>query len=185
MRKLLFAAVLIAAMTIVGCVPYSIHPLCSDNDLVTEPTLAGVWGQDDQNKMTFIANDDKTYKLIHVDDGLAAEFEVRLFKVKDWLMMDICPGEPPEDMNQTYKDMILPLHFLLRVDKTKPDLVLGSLDFDWLKATLAADPTLLDYTEYSGSVIITAQTEKIQAFLKEHLTDESFDNDTMDTPRLE
>ena len=53
MNKILLTLVLIALCSITGCIPTSINPLYTGQDLVFDPALIGVWSETGDSKETW------------------------------------------------------------------------------------------------------------------------------------
>ena len=85
-----------------GCLPVmSIHPLYTDEDVVFEEKLLGIWVDDDNDPKTTwefsqVSEKQKKYRLILSDnEDKNGSFDVHLVKLKDRFFLDIYPNEFP------------------------------------------------------------------------------------------
>src|SRR5215813_2285477 len=96
-RNILALAAALALLS--GCITPSVNPLYTDNDLVFEPVLVGVWVDEGSTKATdenwaFEKGTGKSYKLtITEDHGEKGEFETHLIKLKDHFFLDLKPSQ--------------------------------------------------------------------------------------------
>ena len=113
-----------------GCVPVmSLHPLYTEQDVVFEEKLLGLW-RDDRNgpeaiwKFKRPDESKKEYELIFSDkEGQKGIFEAHLVKLNERLFLDVYPKEYPcdlEDANKTewyYNAVFLArLHTFIKID---------------------------------------------------------------------
>src|SRR6266581_4332910 len=70
MKNILLALVLVALCGLIGCIPTSINPLYTGEDLVFDPALIGVWSSKGDSKETwaFEKAGDTEYKLVYTGD---------------------------------------------------------------------------------------------------------------------
>ena len=94
-----------------GCIP-SVHPLYTEQDLIFDRLLVGVWdGEDGKETWTFTRSGENAYTLRFVDGkGKAGQFSVHLLKVGDRRFLDLCPADPDLPQNDFYKFHLLPVH---------------------------------------------------------------------------
>src|SRR5205809_2041484 len=84
MKKTLLALVLVALSGVIGCIPTSINPLYTGQDLVFDPALIGVWtGEGDSKETwTFEKAGVTEYKFVYTEeDGKTGRFEAHLLKL--------------------------------------------------------------------------------------------------------
>src|SRR6266581_3062484 len=97
MKKTLLALVLVALCGVVGCIPTSINPLYTGQDLVFDPALLGVWRSEGDSKDTwaFEKTGDSEYKFVYTDDeGKTGQFEAHLLKLGHTRFLDLFPESP-------------------------------------------------------------------------------------------
>lgn len=171
-----------------GCVP-SLNPLYTEQDLVFDPALVGVWGDD--NKMAgskeswaFTKAGEKEYRAVYTDnDGNPGEFVAHLAKIEGRLFLDLYPEAPDLKENDFYKMHLIPVHTFLLVSQIGPTLKMAVMDPDWMKKYLEEHPDALPHQLRDKAVILTASTEELQAFVLAHLKDEDMFGKPSDIPR--
>jgi hypothetical protein len=171
MKKLLVFMALALALALTGCIPSSIHPFYTENDLVFDPNLIGSWGDAD-TETTFIERADSlVYKISLEDKSGRAAFEGHLFKINGVLFLELFPDADELKINETYKQHLIPVHSLYRIEQTEPDLILNAIDYNWLmKLNEMDDQTSpVDFLEIEGRLFLSSPTEKLQAFIAANL----------------
>ena len=164
-------------LTAVGCVR-SVQPVLKDDQVIIDKDLVGKWVSSD-GKATYEvqlpAGDDKTYQ-VHSFDNEGKDdgtYLVRLGKVQDLMILEARAADFAPQYDDGYKSHFLPLYSFLIVYQTKPNLVVSSLDMDWLKKYLEAHPTELQFFKPDEkSVILNSPPEEFQKFLLQHQGDD-------------
>src|SRR5262245_18887005 len=166
-----------------GCISPSVNPLYTDNDLVFDPLLVGVWVEDstqptDEN-WTFEKGPGKSYKLtITGDHEEKGEFEAHLLKLKDYFFLDLKPSQVKLDPTQVDVTdwALIRGHLILRVYELDSKLKVGSIvagfdpGSDWLNEYLRKNPNALAHVNEGDRVkFITASTQDLQQFVLAHL----------------
>ena len=161
------------ALLLTGCVP-SLHPLYTDTDLIFEPQLIGVWAADENGEpWRFKKATDKGYKLLLTSHGKTGEFYVHLLKLGTFYFLDLYPVEPDmEDKNDFYKNHLVGIHSFMRVSIEPAALKLSMLDYYWLNDLLKTDPDLLKHEFMDDTILLTASTKELQAFVLKHAENE-------------
>src|SRR5688572_25266369 len=114
MKKLILSLIL---LWIIGCVP-SLEPIWTEKDLVYEAGLVGAW-RDKEGKSTwsFTKAAEKEYRLVQTDEnGVKAEFQARLAKLKDRRFLDLALHNVEDDqfkLNDWARLTIIPGHLIL------------------------------------------------------------------------
>src|SRR5436190_15671489 len=105
MKMKLLVLASIALCGVVGCIPTSINPLYTGQDLVFDPALIGVWSGEGDSKetWTFEKAGDTEYKFICTDDeGKTGRFEAHLLKLGHTQFLDLFPDESGiEEINRS------------------------------------------------------------------------------------
>ena len=74
-----------------------------------------------------------------------------------------------------YKFHYLPVHTFARVEQIEPTLRMGFLNPEWLKELLVKDSNAIPHEKIDETFVLTAATEKLQAFVLKHVkTDKAF-----------
>jgi hypothetical protein len=180
--KIKFAlAVMVVAVLLTGCWQKSVYPFFKDKDVFFEEKLLGIWREDKPG------DDATTWKIekgespdtynFHIDGkDLKLDCDGRLFKMADTKFLDLY------SRNRGVVDM--PAHTLFRVRDLGETLKIQLLSPGWMKNRLqlhpkeianvfAPDPEHPDNLD-QGEFILTADTERLQKYVTEHLNDDGF-----------
>ncbi len=168
--SILALAALIGALA--ACVP-SLQPFYSQNDIVFDPALVGSWSQDNSSESwKYEKNGEKSYTLTYTDkNGQEGRFEATLFNLGEHRFLDLFPEGDSLEASETpsfYRFHLMPLHTVARVDSVGPTLVMAFMSPKWLEKKLEEDPGALEHREVRNRTIITAPTDELRAFVKEH-----------------
>ncbi|MFH1614705.1 MAG: hypothetical protein ABIG61_06450 [Planctomycetota bacterium] len=198
LKKVLFY--LLAAL-LGGCV-LSIHPLYTANVLVFEEKLLGVWIGDDSRWEFKIGKDENPYAAfgggkrqdgkrfysltIDQDEKQTkrGEFVAHLVKLDDTLFLDLFPAEP-NLASDFYKFHLLPVHSFIKVEQIDPTLKMRMSDSSKFEKMLAKDPNIIDFEAASERIVLTAEPNELQEFLRKHANNENFFGDPFELKRFE
>ncbi len=88
MKKILLAFVLVALCGVTSCIPTSINPLYTGQDLVFDPALIGVWRGEGDSKETwaFEKAGDKEYKFVYTEEDGTHSF-LKVARIEPALQM--------------------------------------------------------------------------------------------------
>jgi hypothetical protein len=182
MKKMLSALVLAALCGLTGCIPTSINPLYSGEDLVFDPALIGVWSDQGNSKETwaFEKAGDKEYKLVCTEnDGKTGHFEAHLLKIGPTQFLDLFPDESgieAMDRSGFYKVHLLRTHSFLKVTQIEPALQTAPLDLKWLRELLGKHPQAIQHHKIGegddAQIVLTASTPELRKFVENHLKTE-------------
>jgi DNA-directed RNA polymerase subunit H (RpoH/RPB5) len=162
------------AVALVGCVP-SLHPLFTDSEIVFEEKLLGVWKQGDKETWEFkrAGPNSNNYEMIYTNDGEKGPFVAMLGKINDMMFLDLYPDEVEIQANDFYKVHLLPAHTFLKIEQIQPTLKMRAIDPEKFNKMLTNDPNLIRHEVIDDDrVVITASTQELQQFMKEHANDE-------------
>ena len=169
-----------------GCVPSAVHPFYRAADVIRDPALLGVWKDKPNGKecWTFTSGEGLGYTLEVQSDDQHAVFVAFLFKLGNARFLDLYPAKSALEeklQNNAYGVALVPAHLLVRVRGTDPALRMSCLGLDWLTKQVKGDPKALAHVLLpDGRVVLTGETEAIQAFVKLHLNDTEAWNDMYD-----
>ena len=155
-----------AALSLIGCAP-SLHPFFTDEDVVFNEALLGVWLSDSGAKCLFTKSGDNHYELLYVDEG-PARFEARLIELGGATFLDLYPKPLGKEID-LYPANLVPAHTLARVTIGKESISIAMMDGDWLKQL--SDRNQLDLAHErldDGMIALTAPTRELQAFALKH-----------------
>jgi len=184
-KKLLFY---VLAVLMGGCVPiFSLHPLYTDRDLVFKKKLLGTWADVNNPEVTWefkrAEEPGKAYRLVFCDDnGKKGSFDVHLVNLKGRFFLDVYPAGPPWDPEDPNKiewyynaAFLVPVHTFIKVESIEPMLRMRLSDHEGTKALLEAEPNAVDHAVIEETVILTAPTKQLQAFILKHADNEADD----------
>ena len=172
-----FLAIGVAACAaLAGCYVQSIHPLYSDRTSLFDPALLGTWVAEEDDEFVFTLEDTTrgVYTLICDESGATARFQAVLAEIDGVRFMDLFPEEPGND-NGFYRDHLMRVHSVLKLERMADTLSVSDFDAEWL-STMAADKKLtIPHVSLDGAVLLTASTEELQAFVRKYAkTPEAF-----------
>ncbi len=181
-KKLLFY--LLAAL-LGGCVPVmSLHPLYTEEDVVFEQELVGIWVDDPKSPKTTwefsrTEAEEKAYNLVYSDsEGKKGSFLVHLVKLENRLFLDVYPNQFPseqqdwEKMKWAYNFFFsVPLHTFIKIDSIEPKLKMRLTDDEKMVELLKEDPNAVKYELVDDKLILTASSKELQAFALKYADD--------------
>lgn len=171
MRRAVLAFALTLVLFLTGCVVQSIHGLYTENDLVFDPALIGTWTEkENPNPWTLEKNGEKTYTLSYTENQVTAKFEAHLVRLGPYLFLDTYPTDA-ELKNSVLAFHLMPSHLFTRIWIEKDTLRYAALDYDWMKKQLEEKKITLPNEIEDGSVILTASTKELQAFILKYAGD--------------
>lgn len=173
------------AVVIAGCVP-SWNPLYTDKDLVFDAKLAGTWSEDDES-WQFEKIGDKRYRLTHTDkDKQVGKFDAHLVKLGKYRFLDLYVTQVSQDdlkANSLATAMLLPAHLFLRVDEIGDTLELAVMQPGKVKEHLKKNPKAIAHRKMDDSIILTADTPELQAYVVKHAEGEALFGDSFTLKR--
>jgi hypothetical protein len=177
MRSVLGVSSCLLLLLLTGCVP-SLHPFCTDKDLVLEPALEGKWAGGDQEEWVFARRGARAYTLTHTDKHGSAVFEVKAFRLGDRLFLDTFPEKVDCIKNELLEMHALGVHYAWRFRIEGKTASLATLNYDPVNDLMKAGKFPLPYEEVEGGWVVTAKTEALQAFLRSASDDVFFAKST-------
>jgi len=176
-----FPLLLLALLTLAGCLVRSVHPLYTARDLVFDPALVGVWNlvkdkETAKEIWEFQADENKTgYLLLHTDDeGRRAKLKAHLVKLGEQHFLDLEPEDAEKELNSLFVVHLTGCHTFTKVTLTKGAVQLDFFNPDWVREFLEKQPSALRHElirDDEGKVrdlLLTAPTADLQAFVRKH-----------------
>lgn len=169
------------AVVLGGCAPpvQSVYPLFSENELIFDPNLLGLWKATDSN-MTgqFSRLEDQNsceinaYRLVITDnDGNRGLFLAGLGELQGNLFLEIYPDTSlAYDRQESgfHKQHLLSMYSFMRIEQIDPNLKIALMDYDKVSKIIEADPNILRHEFANDKLILTALTEELQEFVIEY-----------------
>ena len=174
-------ALLLPLLWIAGCVQ-SLQPFYTDDQLTFDPAITGHWvDTEGKNALDIPAADadaqGKVYHVTHTDEkGKAGRYVVHLAKVDKYMLADVKPEELQTGDSEQFTAQFLPVHTFFIVEITADELRVRPMSYDWFSKYIKAHPTELAFEQLEGDrIVLTAPTEKLQAFVVKNIdTPEAF-----------
>jgi len=155
-----------AALSLTGCAP-SLHPFFTDEDVVFNEALLGVWIGDSGKKCLFTRSGDNHYELLYVEDE-SARFEAQLIELGGATFLDLYPN-PPGKGNGLYSVNFVPAHTLARVTIGEDSISIAMMNGDWLKQLSDRNQLDLAHERLDDEMVaLTAPTRELRAFVLKH-----------------
>lgn len=158
-----------ALMLVIGCVP-SLNPVFRDDQLIFDTSLLGVWSQPTSSeKWEVTQRDESSYRIIYTDqDGQRNPFIGYLAEIEGIRFLELSPDTMGSDESGFYQFHMVPIHTVYLVRQTAPSLELSAIDFRWLDQYLTEHPDAIQCATFHGRQMITAPTDDVQAFVRQH-----------------
>ncbi len=175
--KLKIIAFYLLAGILGGCVVQSVHPLFTENELIFDANLVGIWSPTDSNEAWQFtrntAKDSKEYQLVYTDsDGKKGTFLAGLGTVGQDRYLNIYPEEPNLPQNGGfYKNHLLAMNSFIKIKLSVPTLTGQTMDYENVKKLLEKKPKLLKHEIRGDELILTASTKELQKFMLKYGAD--------------
>jgi hypothetical protein len=156
------------SLMLCGCLPVaSLHPYYTEETVVQEPNLVGIWTAEDMT-WEFQQQDSGAYGLTIAEGEKMGQFKVHVFQLEDQLLMDLYPEELPEDLPLAdfYRVHLFPVHHVMRLAIVDSELHLWYLELDKMTKILEAYPHLLRHEGVAETdmIVLTDSSQAIQTF---------------------
>jgi hypothetical protein len=164
------------SLLLVGCYVQSLHSLDSDDVVAFDPELVGTWvaEEDEEFVFTLIDTTRGTYTLMCDESGATARFAAVLVELGGEHFFDIFPEEPHNE-NGFYKDHLMRVHNILKVERTVDTLWVADFDAEWLATMIGQKKVTIDHVPLDGAILFTASTKDLQALVRKYAkTEEAF-----------
>jgi hypothetical protein len=172
---MLLLILLAAAALLAGCATPSLHPIYSPDKEIQDPGLVGVWRDaDGTDKTTYtVTREGSQYQLVIAGEKDRTDCAVHLVQLGKYRFVDLAAADKERDqINDRWGELFLPTHMFLRYEVEGDGLKVWHLDRDWLKKGLdAKSPAVACTTLNDQTILITASTPELQAFLEKYAAD--------------
>ena len=178
--KIKTAAFYLLAVVLGGCVP-SLHPLFTENELIFDANLVGIWAPTDSNETWEFKPTGKFggkgYECIYIENnGKIGRFDAGLGKLQNNMLLIIYPKELNLTENDFYKIHFVPAYSFMRAEIGKDSLKLRPMNPEAVDKLLKSDPNAIKHERLDGSsVVLTASTKELQNFILKYGIDENFE----------
>lgn len=192
-HKIIFS-ILLLSWLFSSCLIKSFNPFFHKEDVVFDDRLLGKWIDQDDGQWSFEKNkvekDQDQNKKQHPyyilnyreDDGEVSRFMTTLFKLDDAFYLDFFPDLETISDRELLAVHTLPVHSLAKFGFTEDGQVsIRWFNEEWLGELIEQSKTqikheVIHYDGDEGTVVLSASTEALQQFIREHGNDpEAFD----------
>lgn len=156
-------------LALAGCYVQSLNTLVTDDIVTYDAELVGTWVAEDDEEFVFTLVDTAqgTYALLCDESGSQGRFEAFLVELGGQNFLDIYPEEPQSE-NGFYKDHLLRVHNILRVQRTVDTLWVADFDAEWLATMIDQKKVTIDHVPLDGAVLLTAPTKDLQTLVRKY-----------------
>lgn len=183
MRYEVLVTTLVLTLITLSCGPtVSLHPLYTENELMVDPGLVGVWIDPGRNAevLRFYEASGNSYNVIFTEGSRQVLLSGHLVNLGRYRFLDMFPQE-----RQTY-DFKFPVHTIFQIWRTADTLRIAFLENDWLRQMSEQKRLNLKHENIAGTVVLTAPTKQLQEFVMRHAENtEAFPDPGVLTRRLE
>ena len=191
MKKFIIATVLVAIVTLSGCLS-ALHPLFTEKDLLFDPQLVGTWQKEgDEEVCTFEKGTakqfaalseplqklaDKAYVLTINDRSSGEErgkYYAFLLRLGKDLYLDYFPMETATQRSyaEFYKTSFVPMHSFYRLQQNTNGKTISMERFaeNYLRTLIDAKKIRIKHdVKIDGVYVITAPTEELQQYVRKY-----------------
>lgn len=168
-----------ALFVIGGCGTPSIHPVWSKDKEIIEPALVGAWREREEKTTYTVTRDGDAYRMV-VRDGDPKNpkewtLEMHLVKLGDARFADMTtPESEQSNVGTHWGPLFIPTHMFVKYALDGDSLRVWMLDREWLEKLAADKKAALPFTSVNKeTILITADTPELQAFLQAHAAEAS------------
>jgi len=166
-----------------GCIPVlSLHPLYTEENVVFEEKLLGIWVQQDSNNIWEFKHpveSEKVYELtLYENEVKKGVFVACLARLDERLFLDVRPNKFPSEQDDVEKMKLpynafffIPGHSFVIVDSIEPQLKLRWTAEDKVEKLLKEQPNAVKHELIEDRVVLTASTGELQQFVLKYADD--------------
>ena len=150
-----------------GCIPLSLNPVYTEENLIALPGLAGVWQQvEGEDSITFKSIDDVTFMLTMQDGEATAVFEAYVAKNRDMTVLDalIVDGTGVEDSVATFYSV--PCHVFWQIELSGDTLKMRQMKYQWIVDRAEACHLWLPHSYVSERIVLIGKPERMERFIR-------------------
>lgn len=192
-RIAILSILLLSLLSLYSCV-YSLFPIYTEDTLVFLPDLVGTWEEggieiafeayfneqidssnfelENEVKEWLKKRKENGYKMTVNDSDGSIEYQVRIAQIGKNLFMDMYPNPSGSKFEGRVIENFIPVHTFSKIEVLDQTLVITDFDLEKLRDLFKSNLIRLRHENVEGDIIITAQPEEIQKFLKIYAEDE-------------
>jgi hypothetical protein len=177
MKPPLLLLIVFACLLLIGCPSYSLYPLYTDQDAVSEPALEGTWSNSevsDKKEIVFQKSSDHEYDLtaVHLDTKVTQTYKVHLVRLGTQMFMDLIADD--QTINGANLDApmgTVRTHVILKVKISGDDFAYATLEDDAVRKQHASGGAGLNYQIVDGGVLLMTPTDVLRPYISAHAED--------------
>jgi hypothetical protein len=177
MKPPLLLLIAFACLLLAGCPSYSLYPLYTDQDAVSEPALEGAWSNSevsDKKELVFQKSSDHEYDLttVHPDTKVTQTYKVHLVRLGTQMFMDlIADDQTINGANLEAPIGTVPTHVILKVKVSGDDFAYATLEDEAVRKQHASGGAGLNYQIVDGGVLLMTPTDALRPYISAHAED--------------
>ena len=168
-RSKLALAASTVGLALAGCYVQSLNSIATDDIVTYDADLVGTWVAEDDEEFVFTLVDTTlgSYALLCDESGAQGRFEATMIELGGATFLDIYPEEPQTE-NGFYKDHLLRVHNILKLDRQVDTLWVADFDAEWLATMITQKKVSIDHVPLDGAVLLTAPTKDLQTLVRKY-----------------
>ena len=180
-RILLFIPVLL----LTGCMVSSLNPIYTDKDLVFRPELIGNWqGDGAEEVLTFEqGSEPKTYRITLPSEGKTLTLSGHLTELNGKTYLDLTVADMPDSKLLPEVTFLTPIHLFFEIEVNGDTLRWRSMSSEWAKERREKHHLWISHQANDGSTLLTADTPRVQRFLRRWQNEKDAWSDWTETQR--
>lgn len=174
-----------------SCTIFSLHPLYTEEELVMETALEGMWKDNDDGDefVYFEQMDEKMYlfRYMELQEGAENELEMGdtvsfragLVQVGEHYFLDLYPYYNDGNNDEAWYLFrnFVPTHSFVKIEWDADHVTLYLFDYDRMKKLFEQNRIRIKHEMLEDFIVITASTEELQRFIRKYADDdEAFDD---------
>lgn len=157
---------LLLTILLAGCGVGSFSQAFPDSARKFDPQLIGEWRSADKETFVVTVDNAQGYMILFKDEnGNSGVFTARMGTIGKFRVLDVQPDKSLLTMNDSYKDLLLPMHSVLFFDSIGGELRFRMILPDSLGAVLERDPAAIAHVRSPDFLLLTATPSELQHFL--------------------
>ncbi len=169
-------------VSVSGCIPLSLHPLYTDEDLVYDPGLEGTWGEEDDRWIFEKAGENEYTLTVLSGDDDPVTLSAHLVQLKKYQFLDLQATEV-SGIGDFASFMLIPAHAIWQYERDGDTFRLRTLDYDWMNDRLEKGRLWVSHEKLDDWFVFTAEPKRMQRFFLKWIDNEDAYSDWDDIKR--
>jgi len=156
----------------------SLNPLFTEQDAILVPQVESRWSMGDGDTVVIKKAGDNFYLLQYGKTNIPSEYEARFVSVDNTIFLDLVPKLPDTIGSKDYREQIQSLHSFFKIKIKNDELWVVGLNYGWFYKEFEKNKNFLPHSWVESGLLITAPTDELPGFIKEHINDPAFAGDS-------